>query len=67
MRLNEFTPTDQFVLNAARSVGFGYAVIHDTAANRGPVVVGVAGTACTIETRDLRSRVLPLSEIEGLA
>jgi hypothetical protein len=66
MRLNEFTPTDQFILNTAHSVGYGYAVIHDLI-QKGPVLVGVAGTACTIQTGDLKARVLPLSDIEGLA
>jgi hypothetical protein len=66
MKLNQFTPTDQFMLNTAMSVGYGYAVIHDLI-NKGPVLVGVGGTAVTIQTSDLKARVLPLSEIEGLA
>ena len=66
MKLNEFTPTDQFVLNTALSVGYGYALIKE-ATSRGPVVVGVAGWACTIQTNDFMTRILMLNEIEGLA
>jgi len=66
MKLNEFTATDQFVLNTALSVGYGYALIKEVA-SRGPVVIGVAGAACTIQTNDFKTRILTLKEIEGLA